>query len=163
MKKYLVISDTHELSGERVLETLGDHIQGVDGIIHCGDVVGMGVIEALEERVPVIAVAGNMDTLDIKRKYPKQKILEVEGLRIGIVHGWGSPHGILSKILYAFRTEPLDAILFGHTHESMNREKDGILLLNPGSLLDRVFSNRNSLGILEVGSTLKAEIIEVNP
>lgn len=163
MKKYVVISDTHELSGERVLETLGDHIQGVDGIIHCGDVVGMGVIEALEERVPVIAVAGNMDTLDIKRKYPKQEILEVEGLRIGIVHGWGSPHGILSKILYAFRTEPLDAILFGHTHECMNREKDGMLLLNPGSLLDRVFTNRNSLGILEVGSTLKAEIVEVHP
>jgi len=163
MKRFGVISDTHELRGERVIEVIGDHFQGVHGIIHCGDVIGMDVVERLEEIAPLVLVAGNMDSIDIRKRFPKREIVEVDDARIGVIHGWGTPHGIVSKVLHAFRWESVDAILFGHTHAPMNREKDGMLLFNPGSLLDRDFSNVNSFGILDVGSRVKGRIVEISP
>jgi hypothetical protein len=163
LKKFGVISDTHELSGERVIRAIGDHFDDVDGIIHCGDVVGMEVVDALETIAPLILVAGNMDTIDIKKRFPRREIFGVEGKRIGVIHGWGTPHGILSKILYEFRGESLDAVVFGHTHERLILEKDGVLFFNPGSLLDRVFTSVNSLGILEIGSSLTGKIVEIEP
>jgi len=159
----VVVSDTHQLAGDRVLEALGDALEGVDGIIHCGDIVGIEVIEALEERAPVVAVSGNMDTIDVKRRYPKREILEVGGLKIGVVHGWGSPHGIISKILYSFRADSVDAIFFGHTHEAFLEERDGIFLLNPGSLLDRVFTRVNSYAVVEVEERVRGKIVEIVP
>ncbi|NIO17682.1 MAG: YfcE family phosphodiesterase [Deltaproteobacteria bacterium] len=163
MKRFGVISDTHEVRGARVIEAIGDRFAGVDGIIHCGDVVGMDVVETLQEVAPLILVAGNMDTSEIKERFPRKKIVQMGGVRIGVIHGWGTPHGILSKVLHAFRTDGVDAILFGHTHSPMNRYKDGILLFNPGSLLDRDFTSVNSLGILDVGTQVRGHIAEITP
>jgi putative phosphoesterase len=163
LKRFGVISDTHELCGERVIEAIGDHFEGVDGIIHCGDVIGMDVVDTLAEIAPLSLVAGNMDTFDIKMRFPKKKIVNVDGVRIGVIHGWGTPHGIVSKVQHAFRANRVDAIVFGHTHSPMNRLKDGLLLFNPGSLLDRNFTSVNYLGILEVGSQVKGHIVEITP
>ncbi|RMG60484.1 MAG: hypothetical protein D6713_02685 [Deltaproteobacteria bacterium] len=102
-----------------------------------------------------------MDSLDIKRRYPKREILQVGDVRIGVIHGWGSPHGIVSKILYAFRDEKVDAIFFGHTHERFHEVRDGIHLINPGSLLDRVFTPVNSYALVEVASPLRVEFVEI--
>lgn len=161
--RFGVISDTHEMRGERVIEVIGDQFDDVEGIIHCGDVIGMDVVERLEEIAPLVLVAGNMDTRDIRRRFPKKEVIEVGDVRIGVIHGWGTPHGIVSKVLHAFRLESLDAIVFGHTHTPMNHEKDGLLLFNPGSLLDDVFTIVNSFGILEVGFSVKGRIVEISP
>lgn len=163
MKRFGVISDTHEISGERVIEAIGDHFVDVDGIIHCGDVIGMDVVDRLAEIAPLILVAGNMDSVDIKKRFPKKRIVQWDNVRIGVVHGWGTPHGIVSKVLQAFRTDRVDAIVFGHTHSPMNRSKDGMLLFNPGSLLDRIFTSVNSLGILDVGTQVRGHIVEIIP
>lgn len=156
-----MISDTHQVDGEEVIRAIDDNFSDVDTIIHCGDVVEMEVLEALKAVAPLIVVAGNMDTREIKNIYPKKEVIETNGKRLGIVHGWGSPHGILSKILFKFRTDNVDAILFGHTHQPMNEMKDGMLLFNPGSLLDRVYTNYNSLGILEVTTAISGRIVEI--
>jgi len=60
-----VISDTHSAGSGRdlpikVLEAL----QGVDIILHCGDLECLGVLDYLEEVAPLLAVRGYEDPIE---------------------------------------------------------------------------------------------------
>lgn len=83
------ISDTHAASlaevPDRILRTLAE----VDLIIHTGDFVSRDVLDGLKQLGEVKAVQGNMDSGELKRILPEKEILEIEGRRIGLIHGWG--------------------------------------------------------------------------
>ena len=58
--------------------------------------------------------------------------LEVEGRRIGVTHpAWGGPEFALEELFLDF-PEPVDVIVFGHFHETINEMRDGVLFVNPG-------------------------------
>ena len=82
-----LISDTHIPDRriklpQKVLETF----EGVDLIIHAGDITSKSVIEELETVAPVVAVEGNMDRVHGDIDLPVSRIIEVEGHKIGIMH-----------------------------------------------------------------------------
>ncbi len=145
-----VLSDTHlrEPTGEleRALEVMGD----VELIVHCGDIVSLDVIEFLEKKAPVKAVCGNMDPPEVSKVLPKKLVFEVEGIKIGITHGYGAPWGIEERVRQVFSGEDLDVIVFGHTHNPVNQKIKGILFFNPGSPTDKFYAQENTLGVLEV-------------
>ena len=147
-----VISDTHVTSFEeipdRILITLAD----VDLIIHAGDFVTLDVLDGLKRLGEVKAVRGNMDSGDIKRILPEKELLLIEGKRIGIAHGSGSPYGIEDRVSRLF--EDVDIIIYGHSHQPENEIKKGILFFNPGLA-------RNSFGVLTVGNDIEGEIIRL--
>ena len=147
-----VISDTHVTSFEgipdRILITLAD----VDLIIHAGDFVTLDVLDGLKRLGEVKAVRGNMDSGEIKRILPEKELLLIEGKRIGIAHGSGSPYGIEDRVSRLF--EDVDIIIYGHSHQPENEIKKGILFFNPGHA-------RNSFGVLTVGSNIEGEIIRL--
>jgi len=147
-----VVSDTHATSftqlPSRVLAALAD----VDLIIHAGDFVAKDVLDGLKQLGEVKAVQGNMDSDELKRILPEKELLAIEGKRIGIIHGWGSPYGIDDRVGKMF--EDVDAIVYGHSHYSQNEVKKGILFLNPGQA-------KNSFGILTVGEQIEGEIINL--
>jgi len=147
-----VISDTHVTSfaeiPDRILVTLAE----VDLIIHAGDFVTKDVLDGLKRLGEVKAVRGNMDSEELKRILPEKELLLLEGKRIGITHGWGGPYGIVDRVGKIF--EDVDVIIFGHSHQSKDEIKKGILFFNPGRA-------RNSFGILTVGKEVKGEIINL--
>lgn len=147
-----VISDTHVSSfaeiPERILATLAE----VDLIVHTGDFVAKGVLDGLKRLGEVKAVRGNMDSEELKRILPKKELLEVEGKRIGIIHGWGAPFGIVDRVGGMF--ENVDIIIFGHSHQAKNEVKNGILFFNPGRA-------RDSFGVLTLGKEVRGEIISL--
>jgi len=154
------LRNTRSLDDLRTL--LQQHFQHVDLIIHAGDFVDIAVFEMLQEFAPVEAVRGNMDSADIQRTFPVQRILEVEGFKIGITHGSGAPQGIVERITSGFAgVAELNALVFGHTHHPLNEVRDGMLLFNPGSPTDRIFAPYNSVGILEITDTISGQIIRV--
>ncbi|MBI4733967.1 MAG: metallophosphoesterase family protein, partial [Rubrobacteridae bacterium] len=55
----------------------------------------------------------------------------------------------------------VDAIVFGHSHQSFVGNKEGILLLNPGSPTDKRFAEYNTIAILEAGDNLTARVINI--
>ena len=56
----------------------------------------------------------------------------MEGWKVGITHpAWGGPEFPLEELLKDF-PEPVDAILFGHLHETVNEVRNNVLFLNPG-------------------------------
>ena len=93
-----------------------------------------------------------MDSEELKQILSEKEILEIEGKRIGIIHGWGSPHGIDDRVGGMF--DDVDIIVYGHSHYSQNEVKRGILFFNPGRA-------KNSFGILTTDREVSGEIINL--
>lgn len=155
-----VISDTHlAVPDDRLEKIVKDHFQGVDLILHAGDIVDIGVLEVFGDTT-VCAVSGNMDPASVRDIFPEKQVIEVEGRRIGLIHGWGAPSGLEERILPEF--EDVSCIVYGHSHRPNNELRDGILLFNPGSPTDNRFAKSNSVGILNVGETIVGTIVNLD-
>jgi putative phosphoesterase len=155
-----VLSDTHLCRSEERLRRLFDrYLADVVLIFHAGDHVSCAIISFLS-RKPFHGVQGNMDSLEVKLSLPEKKVIEVEGYRIGLIHGWGSPEGLETRITDKFLD--VDAIVYGHSHKPANHVEEGVLLFNPGTVTGFSPTGIHTLGILECGDTLHGEIIEVD-
>ncbi len=159
MARVVLISDTHlPRAGEALRAEVLEAARQADLVMHAGDLVEMAVLEELRALAPVRAVAGNMDAPEVKAVLPSQLTVEVEGKRIGLIHGWGPPLGIEGRVLRRFRG--VDAVVFGHTHKARVEERKGVLLINPGSAGDRRFSPRLSYAVLEIeGGEMRPRIV----
>lgn len=147
-----VVSDTHATSFADVPDRILIALAEVDLIIHAGDFIARDVLDGLKRLGEIKAVWGNMDSDELKRILPEKELLLIEGKRIGVTHGSGSPYGIEDRVSRMF--EDVDVIVYGHSHQSKNEIKKGILFFNPGQA-------RNSFGILTVGEQIRGEIINL--
>lgn len=162
--RVLVVSDTHCKNPSQVeglIDLLRPHAIDADMILHAGDLVTPDVIPALEQFAPTHAVRGNMDVTVPESAYPARRIVEADGVRIGMTHGEGPPFGLVERIRARFADDNVDVIVFGHTHEPFRETVADVLMLNPGSPTDRRFTDHNSIAVLDVGETVSVEIIDL--
>lgn len=154
-----VISDTHLSSYNRRLEAVVErHFSDVDLILHAGDIVEIGVLDVFKGK-EVYAVSGNMDLESVRRSFPQKLTLEIEGHRIGLIHGWGTPFDLETKLIKEF--EDIECLVYGHTHQAANSVRDNILYFNPGSPMDRRFALSATIGIIEIDEKITGTIIEL--
>lgn len=154
-----VLSDTHIPGrGKKIPQAVWEGLQGVDLIIHCGDIAAAYVLDELREIVPVEAVYGNMDPVDLKQQLPKTHVVKVGDFNVGIVHGDGRWRTI-DNAFNAFPFIDIDCIVFGHSHLPVITEREGVLLFNPGSPTDKRTQKQFSFGLLHAGKKLEAEIV----
>lgn len=157
MGRLAVISDTHLRSPDAALERIvREFFSDVEMILHLGDYVDYSVTAYLMEQKEFMGVAGNMDPPEIRSVLPFKHVLEIGEFRIGIIHGWGAPFGLESKIRKEFGD--VHALLYGHTHKAVNHQRDGVLFFNPGSP-SRSLMGKPTVGILSVKNTIQGEII----
>lgn len=156
-----VLSDTHIPSRARALPPLLLRaFQGVDAILHAGDLAHESVLWELERLAPVYAVRGNVDPPQLWRELPVRRLITLGGARIGLIHGDGTSGSTLERARRAFSAESVDCIVFGHSHEPYCEREDGILLFNPGSPTDRRRQPKHSYGILTVtGGRVEGRIV----
>jgi putative phosphoesterase len=158
--KIAVLSDTHipyaapELPAH-VLEV----VKTADAIIHAGDFQVDSVIDTLLSYADFYGVCGNMDTGGMQNRLPTRRIIKLGDFSIGVMHGWGSPSGLEERLLAAFKDDPIDVLVYGHSHRVKNEMRDGILLFNPGSPTDTRFAAFQSMGILTIEETIRGEIL----
>jgi hypothetical protein len=153
-----ILSDTHLANiTEDFKETMKRVFDGVDMIIHAGDITGISVFNYLSNW-DLKAVRGNMDDFDLCNLLPEKRIENVMGKNVGIVHGKGPPKGIEDVVLREFQN--VDLIIFGHSHTPLETEKRGVLLFNPGSYR-RSYSYRGTVGIMEIADNITLRRIEV--
>jgi len=152
-----VISDTHlnRISGE-LRDIFAKYLAETDMILHAGDIVSVTILDYLAER-PVHAVFGNMDPFEVQRRLPGKTVVEAEGFRIGLIHGWGPSAGLEDRIAEEF--SGVDAIVYGHSHQAVNHLKNGVLYFNPGTATGYSSSGLHSIGLLELGDTIAGRII----
>ncbi len=148
-----IISDTHIPQFKRLPDAIWRHFDGVERIIHAGDLSVLSVIAELETIAPVEAVQGNVEEEEVMRALPIKREIVVGHCRIGIVHILGDSQ-TRAKVA---RTEFPNArvVVFGHSHTPWNEEQHGQLLFNPGSATDRRRQPRCSLGMLYIDDDAK--------
>jgi len=161
-----LLTDTHLPNLIKDLDELGpepaEFFSSVDLIMHGGALIYTRVLDWLEQFAPVICANGNNDPYDDHRSEEVQ-VLEVEGWRIGMVHDLGSEHLPMSKMRRLFPS-PVDVMVGGHTHQEVLYEREGVVILNTGSI---TFPRHKELrlggvGLLELKpGSLHAEIIPI--
>ena len=132
-----IVSDTHGLLRPEVPAVL----EGVDLILHAGDIGGQDILDALGEIAPVYAVRGNNDWGSWGESIPILRELELEGLRICMAHMKRDLPGDLS---------PYALAVTGHTHKYHEAKQGDALLLNPGSCGPRRFGQPITLATAEI-------------
>jgi putative phosphoesterase len=144
-----VISDTHGLLRPQALKAL----QGVDHIIHAGDIGGQEILAELGQIAPVTAVRGNMDLDGWSCHLGGTEVVEVGGVSVYVLHD-------LDQLDLIPAAAGFDAVVFGHTHLPEIRREKGVLYLNPGSAGPVRGSKPVSLAIVEVvGGSMDPRVI----
>jgi putative phosphoesterase len=87
----LFISDTHVPKRARDLpHPLWSEIDAADVVVHAGDWVDIALLDEFERRSRrLVAVYGNNDHGPFRERLPEVARLEVEGLRLAVVHETG--------------------------------------------------------------------------
>jgi uncharacterized protein len=144
-----VVSDTHGYYDPRLSELL----QGVDSVIHAGDVGSQDVLEELSLIAPTAAVRGNVDSNDLR--LPLKRVFQWEGVQVELLHVLPAPQAQLEGWFRPSRSETETAqrdrflkgfepatrlIVFGHSHQPCLVSLENRLFVNPGSAGKKRFS-----------------------
>ncbi len=129
-----ILSDTHGLLRSSVFEAL----EGVDHILHAGDVGTPDILTALEALAPVTAVWGNTDGFDLRRQVPEVARVELAGLPVVVLHGHQFGRTPTPEVLREAHPEA-GLVVYGHTHRPVMEEFEGAWYVNPGSCGPRRF------------------------
>ncbi|HEU6451575.1 MAG TPA: metallophosphoesterase family protein [Gemmatimonadaceae bacterium] len=147
-----LVSDTHGL----VRPELHDALEGVELILHAGDVGGDDVLDELATIAPVEAVYGNTDAPG-RPRLAQAIVRSVGDLRVHVSHGHelGSPTP--ARLLAAY---PAEVLVYGHTHRPLVTRAEGRLVVNPGAAGPRRFDIQPSVALLSIdGDSAEAKII----
>lgn len=156
-----VLSDTHlPKRGRELPPVLLRSLENVDLILHAGDFTALSVLQRLQSIAPVKAVYGNVDNDEIVVLLAELEQFILEGLSIGLIHGFGSKGSTKSRALEAF---PLaQCIVYGHSHIPGLEIKGNKLLFNPGSPTDKRAYPFASYGLLSIKpGVLNAQILRL--
>jgi putative phosphoesterase len=155
-----IISDTHIPSRSRELPTfVAKAFAGVDKILHAGDINDYSVLRALNAIAPTEAVAGNTDLPGVAESLGFELLLDLAGYRVGLTHGHLGRGKSTSERAFNTFLGRADVVVFGHSHKPLNRMRDGVLLLNPGSPTDKRRQPMYSVAILSLTKRVGSEIL----
>lgn len=134
-----ILSDTDVLDPitglpPRVLpRVIFSYLKKADLILHAGDVGRASLLDELAAYASVRAVRGNRDSEPYTIDLPETLELELGGVSVVAIHDSGHKRGRRSRLKHRFPNAR--AIIFGHSCIPGLEDKDGLLLLNPGSAL----------------------------
>jgi uncharacterized protein len=146
-----VISDTHGLLRPEVVEML----EGVEYILHAGDVGDINILHRLAIVAPVTAIKGNIDIKGPCAELSATDLVEIGGKSIYMLHN-----------LFDLDIKPeaagIRVVVSGHTHKPYADEKNDVLYLNPGSIGPRRFRLPVSFAILHISEDdVRVEFVEL--
>src|SRR5699024_10922144 len=131
--RVLLIADTHVPRRAKALPAAGwEQVGAAAVVVHAGDWVTPDLLDELEERSSrLVAVWGNNDGEELRRRLPEVARVELGGMRWGVVHETGAKARREERLRAAY--PDLDVLVFGHSHIPWDTEHAGLRLLNPGS------------------------------
>lgn len=166
-----VVSDTHD--NTRLASRAGEIFskEGVDAVIHLGDVISPFTLAALLAQIEVrkaYIVLGNNDG----EKFGLQRVaqsygaklleqpstVEIGGRRLLLLHGFGSPENTVEIVEALAESGRWDAVLYGHTHQADSRFHRRILILNPGD--GGGVLSKPSIALIDL-KTMKARLLSL--
>lgn len=149
-----IISDTHG----KLRPAVFTQFDGVEHILHAGDIGPLDLLTELEALAPVTAVWGNTDDFSVRAAVPEIARTTIADRRVTVVHGHQlgapTPPGLLGAHPDA------DIIVYGHTHRPLIVELQGRWILNPGGAGAARFGLAPSVMLVTIeGEDVEAELI----
>ena len=146
-----LISDTHITPKRGKLpEKIFEIFDGVDLILHAGDITVQDVLDDSSKIAPVIAVLGNNDNLDLE----KYELIEAQDKKILLVHGD-------KKDLYESGLKyGADIVVSGHTHKPNHEIVNEMHLINPGSS-NRPIKSNASVALLKIDDGINLKFVNL--
>ena len=146
-----VVSDTHGLLRPQVIDAL----DGVELILHAGDVGSPEVIDELMELAPVIAIRGNIDRDEWARALPATTAVPLGQVLAYMIHD-------LNELDMVPAAAGVGVVISGHSHRPRCAWRDDVLFLNPGSAGPRRFHLPVTVALLEAtGNRPEPRVIEL--
>lgn len=131
MTRIIALSDTHLMNDDRLPAAVVALARRADIILHAGDFVSLQAYSDLKSLGRLVAVRGDSDSPQLKSLLPEREVLDVEGVRIGLVHRASHSSDLLGAEMMA-REMDCDVLVFGHIHRPII-ERGNRLLISPGS------------------------------
>lgn len=138
-----VISDTHGFLDPK----FPGLFNGVEHILHAGDIGFASIILELEQIAPVTAVLGNND---FGMDYRETECVSLAGKRFMVQH-IVPPVRPAEALRDRLWKERVDVLVFGHIHQRYAETFDQVLFFNPG------YAGKPKLGL-----TRSAAIMEID-
>jgi len=131
MKTIGLLSDTHSF----LTPAISTHFSDCDEIWHAGDIGNTETADLLEKIKPLRAVYGNIDSIEIRRRYPLNQVFECEGVKVIITHIAGYPGKYSARALQLIATHIPKLFICGHSHiiKVIYDKKLDHLHINPGA------------------------------
>jgi putative phosphoesterase len=134
----VLLADTHVPKRAKDLpEQVWAAVDNADVVFHAGDWVEAALLDEFERRSKrLLAVHGNNDGPELRRRLPETATATLDGVRFAMVHETGPATGreLRCEALYP----DADVLVFGHSHIPWDTVSPrGLRLLNPGSPTDR--------------------------
>lgn len=149
-KKIAIISDTHGLLRQEVLDIL----QTCDCILHAGDFDRPEILEQLRYLGSIYAVRGNNDRGWAENLSPALRF-RIEGVEFFMTH---------NRKDVAWDLGNTQVVVFGHSHKYLEKVTDGRLWLNPGSCGYSRFGGEVTMAVMTVEKgTYQVEKIVLQP
>ena len=160
-----LISDTHiPEARDELWPQVFDVFQGVDLILHAGDIHELFVLDQLGDIAPLWAARGNGEDgsggRPIQPDHPLLReswLLDLAGLKVGLTHDVPipeyPPHMTLDRAMTRyFGTTDLDVLIYGDTHVEAVDTIGKTLCVNPGSPTypHNLNTSLGTLGFLEI-------------
>ncbi len=143
-----VISDTHGYVDPR----LATAFDGVEAIVHAGDVGGAHVLDALRAMAPLHAVYGNNDEKAGGLGLRLREDFELGGSQVHLVH----------QLPHARPVAGARIVVYGHSHRALIERRDGRLYVNPGAAGRVGFHRVQSVALLTIDEgEVDARIVEL--
>jgi len=161
MKKIGLLSDTHSFLDESIFEYFKD----CDEVWHAGDIGRVEVADKLEAFKPFKAVYGNIDSKDIRIRYPLNLRFDCEGLDVFMTHIGGYPGRYSKRVRALLEEDSPQLYICGHSHilKVMPDKKLDLLHMNPGACGHHGWHKMRTVIRFDVeeGSIKNCEVIEL--
>lgn len=148
MKSILLISDTHNLLDEFIL----NHIKNVDEVWHAGDVGEIEIYDQIKNLANLRMVYGNIDNKTLRAQVPENQVFECEGIKVLMTHIGGYPNRYDKRIKPLLLQERPNLFISGHSHilKVINDPKLNLLHMNPGAAGKHGFHKKRTMLKFEV-------------
>jgi hypothetical protein len=107
-----LLSDTHSYFPDEIYKYFAE----CDEIWHAGDIGSMEVVEKIRAFKPLRAVWGNIDGHEIRKEFPLDLTVQVNGVKIWMTHIGGYPGKYAERIKKLLEITKPQLFICGHSH-----------------------------------------------